>query len=318
MRHVGDIGHASHRFHHETLFYSGVNGFLEGTLPFVNDALQAEEPVLVAVGKAMIKALEEALGGDAERVRFVDMRALGANPARIIPAWHQFLEDHASDGRPAHGIGEPIWPGRSQAELAECQRHESLLNLAFDAGQAWRLLCPYDIDALDERVIEAARRSHPFVAHDGASRKSEVYLSPRNTPGPFAGALPPPAAQPVEMAFAGEELGIVRRFAAQMADAALLNPARTEDLVLAVNELATNSVRHGGGRGTLRMWREADELLCEVHDDGHIDEPLAGRIRPTPHQETGRGLWIVNSLCDLVQIRSSPTRSVVRVHMSLI
>jgi anti-sigma regulatory factor (Ser/Thr protein kinase) len=315
VRRDGDTDCTGHGFHHETLFYSGADGFLEGTLPFLNSALEAEEPVLVAVGNARIEALKETLGSDAEQVHFTDMRTLGGNPARIIPAWRQFLEDHASDGRLARGIGEPVWPGRSPAELTECQRHESLLNLAFDAGQAWRLLCPYDIDALDEEVIEAARRSHPFVTQNGASHRSEVYRPPHEAPGPFAGMLCAPSAQPVELAFTGEELGTVRRLVAQTAKAASLNPVRTDDLVLAVNELATNSVRHGGGRGTLRMWTEADELLCEVHDAGHIDEPLVGRLRPGTHQRTGRGLWMVNHLCDLVQIRSSCTGNVVRVHM---
>ena len=87
--------------------------------------------------------------------------------------------------------------------------------------------------------------------------------------------------------------------------------------MLAVNELATNSLCHGGGVGTLQMWTEADTLLCEVHDRGHITEPLVGRIAPEPKQPTGRGLWVVNHLCDLVQIRSTPTGSVVRVHMRL-
>jgi anti-sigma regulatory factor (Ser/Thr protein kinase) len=262
--------------------------------------------------------LKEALDDNAERVRFTDMHLLGSNPARIIPAWHQFLEDHAPDGRPVRGIGEPIWPGRSPAELTECQRHESLLNLAFDDGQAWRLLCPYDLDGLNDQVIEAAQRSHPFLAREGVSQRSDAYLHTHDAPGPFDGALPPPLAQADELAFTHEELGTLRRFVSQRAAGALLGADRTEDLVLAVNELATNSVRYGGGRGLLRMWKEAETLLCEVHDRGHISEPLVGRTRPIPHQRSGRGLWLVNHLCDLVQIRSTPTGSVVRAHMRLV
>jgi anti-sigma regulatory factor (Ser/Thr protein kinase) len=311
------VEHSRRSFHHETLFYAGEGGFLKGTLPFIKEALAAEEPVLVAVGSAKIALLEEALGKDAERVRFTDMHILGRNPARIIPAWRQFLEDHASDGGPVRGIGEPIWPGRSRAELTECQRHESLLNLAFDEGQAWQLLCPYDLEALDQQIIEAAQRSHPFIAQEGASRISDTYLPAYEAPGPFTGELPSPSTQPEELTFTGEALGALRRFVSQRAADASLDANRTEDLVLAVNELATNSVYHGGGRGTLRIWRETQTLLCEVRDRSHITEPLVGRIRPTPDQPAGRGLWLVNHLCDLVQIRSSPNGSVVRVHMRL-
>jgi anti-sigma regulatory factor (Ser/Thr protein kinase) len=215
------------------------------------------------------------------------------------------------------GIGEPIWEGRNDAELTECQRHESLINTAFDPGKAWRLLCPYDLDHLEESVIEAARHSHPFLAHDGTSRLSDAYAQANGASGPFDGALPAPASNPRELAFTGEALGSLRLFVSREAAAASLEAARAEDLVLAVNELATNSVRHGGGRGTLRIWTESETLMCEVRDAGRIAEPLAGRIPPTPEQCTGRGLWVVNCLCDLVQIRSTDAGSVVRVHMRL-
>ncbi len=311
------VTRSNNHFHHEALLYAGEEGFLNGTLPFVTAALASEEPVLVAVTNDRIELLKRALGSEAERVHFTDMRRLGGNPACIIPAWRRFLDDHASDGRPVRGIGEPIWPGRRAAELTECQRHESLLNVAFDDGQAWRLLCPYDLDGLDEQVIQAARRSHRFIEQDGASRISDAYLPSDQTPGPLDGVLPPSSAQAQELAFTGEDLRTLRQFISDEAHAASLQDARAKDLVLAVNELATNSVRYGGGRGIARIWREVDTLLCKVLDSGHIVEPLAGRVRPSPHQHTGRGLWLANHLCDLVQIRSSPTGSVVRVHMRL-
>jgi anti-sigma regulatory factor (Ser/Thr protein kinase) len=305
------------RFHHSALFYSGEDAFLEGALPFLEEAVAAEEPTLVAVASARIELLREALGSQADKVRFADMHVLGSNPARIIPAWRCFLEERAPDKRPARGIGEPIWAGRSEAELTECQRHESLLNVAFDGGQAWRLLCPYDLEALDDHVIEAARVSHPFLAQHGVSRMSDTYLCRHEATSPFHGELPMPCNQPQELAFTSEELAPLRRFVSKRAADASLDSDRTADLVLAVNELATNSLRHGGGTGTLRIWTEADTLLCEVHDSGHITEPLVGRTAPIPTRPTGRGLWVVNHLCDLVQIRSTPTGSIVRVHMRL-
>jgi anti-sigma regulatory factor (Ser/Thr protein kinase) len=72
--------------------------------------------------------------------------------------------------------------------------------------------------------------------------------------------------------------------------------------VLAVNELAMNSVRHGGGRGTLRVWQEQDVLSCEVSDSGRLDDPLAGRQRPSNAQIGGYGLWLANQVCDVVQL----------------
>ena len=121
----------------------------------------------------------------------------------------------------------------------------------------------------------------------------------------------------LELNFTRDRLGELRRFVAQGASEASLDQTRIGDLVLAVNELATNSVRHAGGAGTLRMWREGDVLLCAVHDQGHIPQPSLCNTAPEPTQITGRGLWIVSQLCDLVQIRSSHRGGVVRVHMRL-
>jgi hypothetical protein len=65
----------------------------------------------------------------------------------------------------------------------------------------------------------------------------------------------------------------------------------------------------------LRLWREGDVLIAEVRDRGRLDEPLVGRERPTPDQEHGRGLWVANQLCELVQVRTLATGTVVRLHL---
>ena len=150
-------------FRHEALLYAGEVDFLAGTLPFIREGVAADEPVLVVVSAARIGLLRSALGGDADRVAFADVADVGANPARIIPAWRDFVAGHDVASRRARGIGEPIWAGRTPAELVECQRHETLLNLAFAGVPAWWLLCPYDTTSLGPEVLEEARRSHPFV-----------------------------------------------------------------------------------------------------------------------------------------------------------
>ena len=122
-----DVNRIQDCFRHETLFYAGDNGFLQGTLSFINDAIAAEEPILVAVGSARIGLLQQALGSDSELVRFADIQLLGRNPARMIPAWREFVEEEAPDGRPVRGISEPIWLGRSAAEMASSPASRSAL-----------------------------------------------------------------------------------------------------------------------------------------------------------------------------------------------
>jgi anti-sigma regulatory factor (Ser/Thr protein kinase) len=311
------VSQAHDRFHHEALFYTAEAEYVAGTVPFIRAGLAADEPILVAVGEDKARLLRSALGGEAGRVRFIDMVRLGRNPACIIPAWRAFVADHTGGGRRVRGIGEPVWPGRTADELVECDSHESLLNLAFDDGPPWSLLCPYDVAALDAHVVATARRNHPVVSEDGISRRSHAYVPPALAQSPFEGPLPQSPAEVHELRFSDHEFRSVRRFIAAHARRAGLGATRTEDLVLAVNELATNTLRHGGGRGLVRVWREDGALVCEVRDAGRITQPLAGRVRPPDTQPGGRGLWMVNHLCDLVQIRSRPGGNVIRLRMCL-
>jgi anti-sigma regulatory factor (Ser/Thr protein kinase) len=118
------------------------------------------------------------------------------------------------------------------------------------------------------------------------------------------------------MDFSCSSLRAVRHVVAREAELAGLSAGRREDLILAVDELTTNSVTHGGGHGSLSVWRTQMAIVCEVRDQGHISDPLAGLRQPHHDQLTGRGLWVVGCLCDRVQIASSPGRTAVRVRIS--
>ena len=134
---------------------------------------------------------------------------------------------------------------------------------------------------------------------------------------PLEGSLPDPPSQAQVLTFTVTTLHELREFVTEVAHSARLSSERTENLRLAVNELASNSVRHGGGAGTLTTWQQDGALVCQVSDHGHIGEQLVGRVRPEPDQASGRGLWLVNHLCDLVQIRSDARGSNVRAYMWL-
>jgi anti-sigma regulatory factor (Ser/Thr protein kinase) len=164
-------------------------------------------------------------------------------------------------------------------------------------------------------VIEKAHHSHPVVVEDGARRDSSAYRELATVAAPFADPLPDPPDGAAELAYEEATLSVVRGLVAARAAAAGLDDLRAGDLVLAVNELATNSVRHAGGHGVLRIWQDEGTLICEVRDAGRIDDPLAGRERAPSGQSGGHGLWLVNQLCDLVQVRSFAHGSAVRLHM---
>jgi len=302
-------------FSHEVLFYDDDEEFLEGAVPLLRAGLEAGEPSLVAVRRSRSELLRAELGEDGEQVEFVEMEVVGRNPARIIPVWRDFIE-RAEPGLTVRGIGEPVWPGRDAAELEECRRHERLLNLVFGRGREWTLLCPYDT-GLDDEVLQLAYESHSHAHCHGSLIESPGWLGNGNRYAPFAGVLPPPPDDATALEFERDELSSIRQLVGRETAAASLPAARGSDLVAAVSELAANSVIHGGGSGTLHVWREPGAFLVEVHDRGTIEQPLVGRLRPGLEQDGGRGLWMVNQLCDLVQIRSGPEGSGIRLRMNL-
>jgi anti-sigma regulatory factor (Ser/Thr protein kinase) len=295
-----------HELRHEAFLYAGDVEFVARCAPFIQEGVDLGEPVLVVVPGHKIELLHDALGADARHVTFGDMGEVGRNPARIIPVWRRFLAERPVD-RGVRGIGEPAYAGRATDELVECRRHETLLNTAFDGSWDWWLVCPYDTSALPPEALAGALRTHPWVDDRGsADYTSHLPEDP----------LPPPPAWRAEFSFGAGPLNAVRAFVRANAAAAGLRAPRLDDLDIAVHELAINTLRHAGGYGTVAFWTDGGYAFCEVRDDGVIRDPLTGRADPALDQEGGRGLWIVNQLCDLVELRSSHAGTVVRVRMA--
>ena len=312
---LGAEGRRVEAFRHEAVLYDGHEGFLDALLPWVIEGVEAGERVLVATDQPKIDRMRGQLDGQALSVRFVDIRGVGRNPARIIPVWRSFVED-AGD-RPVRGIGEPVWAGRSAQELVECHLHETLLNLVFADSTNFWLVCPYDTGSLSADDLEQMTRTHPSVVASGRTAASGAYTGLTLVAETWERALPTPPSDADVFPFAGGSLSPVRHFVGERAGRAGLTSERTDAFVLAVDEAATNSLLHGGGDGTLRVWRGDGSMICEVMDAGVFRRPMAGRIAPGMAEGTGRGLWIANQLCDLVQIRSSDAGTTVRLHMRL-
>ena len=300
-------------FAHPALFYRGLPEFLAGTVPFIEEGLANGEPVAVAVPGDRLAPLRAELAGAQARVQLLDMSQVGRNPGRILPAvLLAFAEAHPEADR-VRIIGEPIWLGRSEAEYPACVQHEALINMAF-AGRAVEILCPYDVDALPPSVLADAELTHPVVVQDGVSRVSasfapDLALADHNRP--FPEPTRPPIALPIDAA----RLTEARQLAEAEAYRAGLDPGRAADFALAVNELVTNSIEHGGNRGSVRIWVEDGHLLAEVRDVGRWRDPLAGRRPVDPEQRRGRGLLLINDLADLVRVHQADDGSTTRIYL---
>jgi anti-sigma regulatory factor (Ser/Thr protein kinase) len=298
---------------HDALLYHNPVEYLAGTVGFVEAGLARGEPVLVAVPSVNLSLLRDALGSAAGRVELQDMCRIGRKPGRILPGvLLAFARAHR--GQPIRIIGEPIWDGRSELEYPACVQHEALINTAF-ARSPVTIRCPYDVSVLDRRVIDDAGRTHPLLVDLHGQRPSGRYADPVGTAADFNLPLPAPPGTAETIPVSLATLAGLRRFVADHARAAGLAPARVADATIAVNELLTNTVGHANGDGTLACWHEDGQLVCQVSDRGHIADPMAGRLPPAVDSVRGRGLFLVNQLCDLVRVHTGPGRTTIRVQV---
>lgn len=105
----------------------------------------------------------------------------------------------------------------------------------------------------------------------------------------------------------------LRHRVASRAGHAGLSGDRLADFVVAVNELITNAVRHGGGAGHLRLWRNGEEVVCMVTDRGEGIPAGASYARPAPNDPGGRGLWLAAELTDTIEVTSGQDGTAVRI-----
>lgn len=283
--------------------------FVDGVNEFIRDGLISGVPTLVATDLRKIDLLKRSLGPLADDVEFVNMHEAGRNPARIIPLWRKFLD--ANPG-PIVGVGEPVWFGRTPDELVECHHHEMLLNVAFGDRQEFALLCPYETNVFDRNVVKRIGDSHGGIREDGGSHDC-AHASLGAGASPFSGALSDPPAKADEVQFTIDNLSSLRELTKIYAEHVGIGPLRLGDVELAITEVASNSVRHGGGSGSLKFWHTDDAVVFEVQDRGHFTDPLLGRVLPSPTSESGRGLWVTNQLVDLLQLRNTLSGTVLRM-----
>ncbi|MFF1416058.1 anti-sigma factor RsbA family regulatory protein, partial [Streptomyces sp. NPDC058289] len=229
-------------FVHPALFYHDLDTYVSGVGGFVHASLSADEPVLIAVPGPHLNALRESLDGNAAAVTWTDMTELGRNPGRILAALQDFANLHTS--RAVRIVGEPIWPGRSPAEILEATRHEALINTAF-TGRPATILCPYDVHGLTPHVLADARRTHPTLIEAGLDLPSPAYTDAARVSADCNLPLPEPEGDTPRFAYAHGGLAEVREYAEAWARGTALNAARRGDLVLAVSEAAANSLSHG-------------------------------------------------------------------------
>jgi anti-sigma regulatory factor (Ser/Thr protein kinase) len=302
----------NHGLEHDALIYGSDESLMSTLVPWLHEGLEQEDGAIVATTAPHIDQLRDALGSDGDSVSFLSADDLYVHPVQTIAAWQRVLSDAADTGVTYTRIVGEVRFGATEDLQTSWTRYESALNAVFERSPAW-IVCPYDVRTLPPAVIDRAWRTHPTV-WDSTRRKSDRYEVParllREIVEPGRAVTGPPS---LVLQIDGS-VREVREAVRALGGEARLPRSRVEELVLAVSELAGNTVRHAGGGGRLALWITSEGVVCEVTDHGGgMADPLAGLVPPKPSASAGMGLWIARQLSDSFAIGADGDGTTVRI-----
>ena len=298
---------------HVAFVYSSDEEFLAGALPFLEEGIDLREPIIAAPTPINGDLLRARLGRRAKAVDWAEGHE-GHRAVERLALLLQFIDRQQNRGVARIRVfGEPCWPPAGGPGVAEWKRYESFLNVALADYPVW-MVCPYDASRLSQDIVADAHLTHPAIGYGAGRKPSPGYLEPSefakridNVP------LPRPPEDASERYFG--HAGAVRRFVSVEAYAAGLSEDRHNDAELVAGEVAANVFLHAADVARVRTWTTDDSFVFDIDDTGDgIRDPFAGYTIAGPLEPGGRGLTIARRLADVVEIRTTPTGTLVRLH----
>lgn len=162
---------------HGVVLYGSDREFTSSIAPFIAEGLDRGEPTLVVTTSRNITSLTRALGDRALDVTFAKSTEWYTSPRDALARYRNFLDEQLASGASwLRIVGEPIWRGRSQPEITQWTRYESLVNLVFADAPA-SIVCPYDRRTAPPSVLHAAECTHPEIGAGADAVVSATYLA---------------------------------------------------------------------------------------------------------------------------------------------
>jgi anti-sigma regulatory factor (Ser/Thr protein kinase) len=294
---------AAVRLQHAAAFHSSDTDLLSRLAPLADAAVAAGEAVALALRPATEQALVEQLGSTRGLARLHQPESADTACGQTAAAHRamELREITATTGGPVTVLAEHTSrldgvDGSFWTEL------DAALNVAL-ADLPVRVTCFFPELPLHLEILDGARRNHPLLLMGGQLHHNPEHIGPREVlvarPAPPPVLLGPPD---LRMEFSAWQLHEVRTAVEQALAAADYGRERAEDVVLAVNEVATNAVEHGTPEARLSVWAGPDGLVCEIDDGGALRDPLPGLQAPHPAEPRGRGVWIARQVCDSLHV----------------
>ena len=291
---------------HELLLYAQDDTLVDVVAPFLEDGLAAGDAVVTVLDTRKLDLLRAALGAQAKGVAWIDVASHYTRPEAAVADYDARLRALVGDGVPHVRLFGELPPLRSEAQCDAWIAYDAILNQAFDHHPV-SVLCGYDRRAVPERVLGAARKSHPVVhghgLNDAFADPAAIVRAHTPEPEPVPGLRTIPA---------GDGARALRRALVAAMTAAGLGPRAIGGMVLAANEVVANAYRYAGGPPEVRAGSADGRFVCEITDSGTgFDDPLAGHLPPRARGDRGAGLWIARqSTSRLEMVRSEGGQTV--------
>ncbi|WP_299954502.1 sensor histidine kinase [uncultured Modestobacter sp.] len=308
------------RYVHDLILHSSPEELAAGAVPFLRAGLDAGEVAVIATDEPTAALLQDALGPH-DRLQVLSQADVhpGRTPAAITAL--RRLADRWGGDEPQHVriVGQTDF-GATPRDWLEWQRYEAAVNEVLRPCGIWGL-CTYDTGVLPDEVVATGLRTHPHLVTGAGRLANPDFVDPAG----FLRGLPTPE-EPLERTeplldvvdvrdYIGLRHAVGERLAALGGDR-----DRLEDLHLAIDEMSSNAVRHGGPPVQLRLWASADRVVCTISDGGTgMDDPFAG-YGPAHGEDLSRGgmgLWLARQLCDHVDVVDDGAGLTVRLTTAL-
>lgn len=302
------------RFQHAVGFFADDGDLVRQAAPLVRAALSRGEPVGLAMRPSTEQALLQAVGSPEGVISFAERDGAACVSGQTVAA-RRARELRALVGDA--GTGTVLTEHTAQFDGREARfwtELDAALNIAC-ADLPVSLTCFYPQSSTRQGLLAGARRNHPLLLVDGDLRHNPQHQPPHRVLADLPPARLPVLGPPhLRLQFRAWNLHEVRATLEQgLLDAGYAR-AQAEDVVLAVNEVATNAVEHGTLQAELLVWIGPDGVVCEVHDGGRLTDPVPGLRPPHPGERRGRGIWVARQLCDTLHVWSDVRGTHVRVH----
>ena len=298
-------------FRHDASLHRGRRRLVAAAADFVRSGLEAGEQVMVCAPDDVLARLSGELATGGSQPTLVEH---GRYPSRSVAHWIAFADRCEATGQPARLLISPAYGHRPVAVRRQEQFADALVNMAVGADTDLWVRCSFDTDHLDADRTDEIEACHSLLEHEGAYEGSTGYAGLAHVRHLFAERLVDPAGPARTFVVSRHsDLAAARTTIREETARAKLPAEDAEAVVLAVHEAALNALNHGGGTCHLCVWRTAARLVCEVRSVHRLRDPMAGHRLALLDDDHGRGLWLANQLCDLVEIRSGRWGTAVRI-----